>query len=49
MSSLISLILWTIVLIVDILNAVMGNSPNWVMVFCPLSMLILRCALDIFA
>lgn len=49
MDSLISLILWTIVLIFDILSAAMGNSPNWVLVFCPLSMLILRCALDIFA
>lgn len=30
------LILWTIVLVGDIMMAVSGAAPNWLLVFCPL-------------
>ena len=30
------LVLWTIVLVGDIMMAVLGDPPNWVFVFCPL-------------
>jgi len=33
-------IIWTVALIVDIIAAVKGESPSWVLVFCPLVTLV---------
>lgn len=34
-------ILWSIVLVADIISAVVGNDPSWVLVFCPLIILVM--------
>lgn len=34
-------ILWSVVMAVDIISAVAGNDPNWILVFCPLSILVM--------
>lgn len=34
-------ILWSIVMVVDIISAVVGNDPNWILVFCPLIILVM--------
>ena len=34
-------ILWSVVMAVDIINAVVGNDPNWILVFCPLIILVM--------
>lgn len=35
-------LIWTIVLISDILSAYSGNEPNWMLVFCPLILLVFK-------
>lgn len=34
-------ILWSVVMVIDIINAVIGNDPNWILVFCPLIILVM--------
>lgn len=34
-------ILWSVVMVVDIISAVIGNAPTWVLVFCPLIILVI--------
>lgn len=34
-------ILWSVVMAVDIITAVVGNDPNWILVFCPLVILVM--------
>lgn len=34
-------ILWSVVMAVDIISAVVGNDPNWILVFCPLVILVM--------
>ena len=34
-------ILWSVVMAVDIISAVAGNDPNWILVFCPLGILVM--------
>ena len=34
-------ILWSIVLATDIVSAIVGNEPNWILVFCPLAILVI--------
>ena len=34
-------ILWSIVMAVDIISAAVGNDPNWILVFCPLIILVM--------
>ena len=34
-------ILWSVVMVVDIISAVVGNAPNWILVFCPLIILVM--------
>ena len=34
-------ILWSVVMAVDIISAVFGNDPNWILVFCPLIILVM--------
>ena len=34
-------ILWSVVMAVDIISAVAGNDPNWILVFCPLIILVM--------
>ena len=34
-------ILWSVVMVVDIISAVIGNAPTWVLVFCPLTILVI--------
>ena len=34
-------IMWSIVLVADIISAVVGNDPSWVLVFCPLTILVM--------
>ena len=34
-------IMWTICLFVDIIAAVTGDTPSWLLVFCPLTILVL--------
>ena len=34
-------ILWSVVMAVDIISAVVGNDPNWILVFCPLIILVM--------
>ena len=41
-TSLVLAILWTVVLITDIVSAVHGDLPNWTLVFCPLAILVLN-------
>lgn len=40
-------VLWTGILIVNISSVVAGNSPDWMDVFCPLSILCLRYWVDV--
>ena len=35
-------LIWTIVLISDIFSAYSGNEPNWMLVFCPLILLVIK-------
>lgn len=41
-------ILWSLCLVADIVSYAKGNTPNWVLVFCPLACLVLESWLDIF-
>ena len=41
-------LIWTIVLISDILSAYSGNEPNWILVFCPLITLVSNYWVDYF-
>jgi hypothetical protein len=41
-------ILWTFVLIIDIISMAMGNSPDWIIVFCPLVILVILLWIDYF-
>ena len=34
-------ILWSIVMVTDIISAVIGNTPTWTLVFCPLIILVM--------
>lgn len=34
-------ILWSIVMVADIISAVVGNAPSWILVFCPLVILVM--------
>ena len=34
-------ILWSVVMAIDIISAVVGNDPNWILVFCPLIILVM--------
>lgn len=34
-------ILWSVVMVVDIISAVVGNAPSWILVFCPLVILVM--------
>lgn len=34
-------ILWSTVLVTDIISAVVGNAPTWILVFCPLAILVI--------
>lgn len=34
-------VLWSIALVADIISAVIGNEPSWVLVFCPLVILVM--------
>lgn len=34
-------ILWSVVMVIDIISAVIGNDPNWILVFCPLIILVM--------
>jgi hypothetical protein len=36
-------IMWTVVLLCDIVSLATGGSPSWIMVFCPLVVLVFRC------
>lgn len=38
---LILALLWTLTLIVDIISACTGNEPTWILVFCPLVILVM--------
>ena len=38
--ALVLAICWTLVLITDIISVVVGNAPTWVLVFCPLIILV---------
>ena len=31
---------WTICLIVDIISCAVGDQPSWILVFCPLTILV---------
>lgn len=39
-------LIWTIVLIADILSACLGYEPNWMLVFCPVVALVFNCWVD---
>ena len=41
-------LIWTIVLIFDILSAYSGNESNWMLVFCPLITLVFNYWIDYF-
>ena len=41
MSNLLLAIGWTVVLIADVISATAGNNPNWILVLCPLTILVL--------
>ena len=41
-------IMWSMVLIADMASALAGGAANWILVFCPLSVLILKCWVDYF-
>jgi hypothetical protein len=47
--SLLLAIIWTICLALDIADAVAGNAPTWLLVFCPLAVLVLRYWMDYLA
>lgn len=34
-------ILWSFALVVDIISAVTGNAPNWILVFCPIIVVVM--------
>lgn len=42
------LVLWTIMLVANIANAVSGNQPSWILVFCPLACLMFELLMGIF-
>jgi hypothetical protein len=35
-------IIWTVCLVLDIIDAAIGGSPSWILVFCPLIVLVWR-------
>ena len=35
-------LMWTFVLITDIISCYIGNEPSWVLVFCPLIILVIE-------
>ena len=39
-ASLAMAIMWSVCLFVDIIAAAVGESPNWILVFCPLTILV---------
>ena len=39
-------LIWTIVLIADIVSACLGYEPNWMLVFCPVIALVYNCWVD---
>ena len=39
-------ICWTVALILDIASCLIGNEPNWGLVFCPMILLVIRCWID---
>lgn len=41
-------IMWSIVLMIDLASALVGNAPSWMLVFCPLSILVLKYWIDYF-
>ena len=45
---LILALVWSIVLFFDILSACSGNEPNWILVFCPLVLLVSNYWVDYF-
>ena len=44
---IVSLILWLIVFAADTISACMGNDPNWILVYCPLTIVIFRHIADV--
>ena len=41
-------IMWTFCLCVDLVAMFMGNEPSWILVFCPLTMLVFNCWTEYF-
>lgn len=39
---LICAVLWTIIFIVDFIDMLIDNEPSWILVFCPLILLVLE-------
>jgi len=39
--SLFIAVLWTLVLVADVVSCIMGKDPNWYNVFCPLIVVVL--------
>jgi hypothetical protein len=39
--NLVLAVLWTFALITDIISCAMGNDPSWILVLCPLGILVL--------
>lgn len=41
-------IMWSVALIADMASALTGGAANWILVFCPLSVLVLKYWADYF-